>query len=255
MIDLHTHILPGIDDGAKSLQESVAMARIAYADGVRVMAATPHNHGYVDPGLRTRVCELTAEVQDALNTYGVNVRVVPGVEAFLVPDLVKQLDEGSALPLDTSRYVLVEWGFSSTPLYTEQVLFELQVHGFTPIIAHPARYHAVQDNPNLLHGLVARGVLCQLTAASLTGDWGSQAQETAITLLEHNMAHIIASDAHSPDWRPPLLSKAVEEASRIMGEERAWAMVTTVPQDILEDREVTVEPPGTVKPRRRWFWG
>ena len=159
------------------------------------------------------------------------------------------------MPFDNSRYVLVELGFSSYPLYTEQVLFELQVHGFVPILAHPERYHAVQEDPNLLGGLVEKGVLCQLTAASLMGEWGSRARETAFTLLEHSMAHLIASDAHSPSRRPPVLSPAVREAGRRVGEERAQAMVTTVPGSILEDREMAIEPPVPFKPRRRWFLG
>jgi protein-tyrosine phosphatase len=254
MIDLHSHILPGVDDGPRDLQGSLEMARVAVEDGITRLAATPHNADWRDGGRRAWVEERVEELQNALDAQGIPLSVVPGVEAYIAPDLVQHLKDERAFTLNGSRYLLIELPMHSWPLYTEQVFFEVQVQGLVPILAHAARYAPVQEDPNRVFGLVERGALVQLTAGSLTGQFGRRTRDTARRLLEHNLAHLIASDSHSARSRPPRLSPGVEAATRIIGPERARAMVTTVPAAILEDDALTIEPPKPVKPRRRWFW-
>lgn len=259
MIDIHSHVLAGLDDGARDMAESIAMAEIAVGDGVRRMVATPHNVWGAEQDERftslvSIVRDKVRALQAELDARQVKLQVLPGVEVYLAPEVLKQLDTGQAFTLAGTRYLLLELPLSAYPFYTENVIFELQVKGIVPILAHPERNTVVQEDPNILHPLVERGVLIQLTAASLTGLFGPLVEKTAHRLLEHNMAHVIASDAHTLTKRSPVLSAGVEKAARVIGEQRAVAMVEDVPAAILGDEEITIEPPGRYKPKRQWFW-
>ncbi len=253
VIDIHSHILAGLDDGAQTLADSIAMAEMAWEDGVDQIVATPHNADWRG-SKRDRILSLVKELQGELDARGIGLRVFPGVEVYITPDLVDQLATGQAFTLDRTRYLLLELPLSAYPLYTEQVIFELQVKGITPILAHPERNAVMIDNPNILCTLVERGVLAQLTAASLVGLFGPLVQERAKRFLEHNMAHLIASDAHTLTGRSPVLSGGVEEAAKVIGRERALAMVEDVPATLLRDEDVIVEPPKRYVPARKWFW-
>lgn len=250
MIDLHAHILPGLDDGAANLDVAVAMARLAAADGVTTIVATPHS-GEGQPGLERQT--LTAhvrELQTALDREGVTVSLVAGMEVYLVPDSAAQAAEGRLLCLGDSRYILVELPLFELPPYTEQALFELQVKGFAPILAHPERNAVLTHEPERLVPLVERGVLVQVTAGSLLGAFGRQVQESAVLLLERRLAHVIASDAHNASSRAPVLSAAVEAAAGVVGREAALAMVISLPRAILAGETVAAPPPLPTRSRR-----
>jgi protein-tyrosine phosphatase len=167
---------------------------------------------------------------------------------------VDRINTGRALTLGSSRYFLLEFPLTDLPIYAAQLVFQAQVAGLIPIVAHPARTLAFQQEPNLLYSLVERGALAQVTSGSLTGDFGPRVQATARGLVEHNLVHVIATDAHGIDHRPPLLSEAVEVASDVVGEDVARAMVIERPRAILADRRLTLDPPSQYTPRRRWFW-
>ncbi|MBI2864637.1 MAG: hypothetical protein HYX94_08770 [Chloroflexi bacterium] len=256
MIDIHTHILPGVDDGAQSLEDSLEMARAAAADGVRTIVATPHGSEWSTGCNWPEVVGRVKALQTELDRSGVNVKVAPGLEVYLAPGLATQLEEGSAFPLNGGRYILVEMPLNQFPIYAEQAIFELQLRGLVPIVAHPERNAGIQKDPQKLQVLVERGALGQVTAASLSGGFGSRTRETARLLLQRNLVHVIASDAHSPaGHRSPILSAGVAEAASIIGEERAKAMVAAIPAAILDNREFKVEPPLEAR-RRAWaFWG
>ncbi len=254
MIDIHVHILPNVDDGPSTLEYAVAMAEVAVADGVAEVVATPHNAHWRGSGFRAWTGRQVDNLQDELNRRGIPLKLWPGTEVYIDLDLALQMREERAFTLNGSRYLLLELGFHTWPSYTEQVCAELQQHGICPILAHPARYLAVQRNPALVYPLVERGVLTQLTAGSIAGDFGPRVRETARILLDHNLVHIIASDAHDAWNRQPVLSAGVKAAAEIVGEERAWAMVTKVPDLVLHDQPVAMEPPIEIKPRQRWFW-
>jgi len=253
VIDLHTHILPALDDGARTLDESLAMIRIAVADGITSLAATPHDTGSA-PDYPSQVKARVAQVQAALQERGIDLQLVVGSELHGVPDLVARLRTGRALTLGSSRYFLLEFPLTDLPIHAAQLVFEAQVAGFTPIVAHPARTAAIQHDPNQLYDLVERGALAQITSGSLTGVFGPRIQATARVLVEHNLVHLIASDAHGTGYRAPRLSEAVQVAGQIVGEEIARAMVTTRPQAILSNQSLAIEPPRRYHPRRRWFW-
>ncbi|MBI2908162.1 MAG: hypothetical protein HYX92_10990 [Chloroflexi bacterium] len=253
MIDIHNHILPAIDDGAKSVEESLEMAQVALKDGVTVVVATPHSSDLEALPAGTYDSRLE-EVRLALKEQGLALKVVSGLENYLTLYLSKRWQSGEALTLGDGRYMLVEFPLSQYPLYTDEALFDLQIKGVTPIIAHPERNEAIQQDVGRLVKLVERGMLSQITTASLLGDFGSTAKRVAEMLLARNLAHIIATDAHVPHGnRSPVLSEGVAAAVRIVGREKAMAMVTAVPEAILAGKAVAVEPPVAARPR--WaFW-
>lgn len=257
VIDLHSHILPGFDDGAQDDAQSLAMAQMAVADGVGCVVATPHSVDGIWVQLPSAVREAATWLQSACQEQGLDLEVVAGLEAYIAPDLPSRLTQEPGCTLGDTRYLLLEFPLRQYPRYVEQTIFELQVAGFVPIIAHPERYTEVVKNPSLLYTLVERGVLAQITAASLIGTFGREIQETAQLFLTHDLAHVIASDAHSTAHRSPVLSEAVAVAVELIGQERALAMVTETPARILADEYVDVSPPTFPQPqkRRRWrFW-
>ncbi|MBI3941535.1 MAG: tyrosine protein phosphatase [Chloroflexi bacterium] len=254
MIDLHSHILPGFDDGPQELDESIAMATMAVAAGTSHLAATPHNTNWRAGNLQQEIHRRVATLQAELDARQVPLKLLVGVEVYLLPELRQQIAAKQAYPLDNTRYMLVELPFTTWPNYTEQMLFELQIMGYTPIIAHPERYTAVYENLERVVPLVERGMLLQLTSTSITGEMGSRAVEAARQLLDHNLAHLVASDAHNSTKRPPVLSQARLILEDWVGAERALQLVQTVPQAIIDNRPVELPAPLEVKRKRRWFW-
>jgi protein-tyrosine phosphatase len=240
MIDLHCHLLPGVDDGPETLEESLAMAQAAYEDGIRTVVVTPHAYSsyWRDSRLGKSPAEELEEktlwLEGVLAQAGFALRLYPGMEVDLDLNLVSRLGDGRVRPLHRGPYFLLELPFFQYPLYAPQVIFQTQLHGWKPILTHPERYAYVQENPGMITTLVQRGILVQVMSGSLTGDAGPNSQRTAEWLLRHNLAHVLASDGHRATGpRAPLLSRAVEIAAGIIGEERAHSMVTEVPQRIL----------------------
>jgi len=242
-IDIHIHILPGLDDGAANWDEALQMAHQLWAQGVRKVVVTPHDSGFQVDLTREKVLSLMQELEDKLRHEGLSLELYPGIEVMLDPDIFRRLQEERAFTLNSSRYILVELPLFNYPIYTEEVLFKLQVQGYKPILAHPERNAVFQERPELLYPLVERGILVQLTSGSVIGEMGGRVQHVSKLFLRHRWAHIIASDAHSPSWRPPSIPRAVEEAAKIIGKEKALAMVTSIPEAILNDQDIELEEP------------
>lgn len=254
MIDIHAHILPGVDDGAGSIEESLAMARLAVSEGVTTILTTSHSAEWFKLGPRTKMVAQIESLQHAFDSEGVPLQLRPGMEIYMTPETPADLVAGRAWGLASSRYLLVEVAFQSWPAYAEQVLFELQVAGYIPILAHPERYGAVQRDPNIMYTLAERGVLGQVTALSLTGGNGPEVQQCAYTLLDHGLVQFIASDGHGEgaQKRKPVVAAGLAEASRRIGADAARAMLTTNPQAILDDTPLQPQP-RPVEIRRSFF--
>jgi protein-tyrosine phosphatase len=233
MIDIHTHILPGVDDGAQTMEDAVAMAKMAVADGVGAMVATPHSMEWCPEHGQDMLVERLAALQENLDAHGIALQVHPGLEVHISPDTLTHLQHGRVFTINRTRYLLLELPLSAYPGYTDRIVFDLQIAGFIPIIAHPERNLVLQQEPERLHTLVERGVLAQVTAASITGVFGKQPREAARLMLRHRLVHVIASDAHSTGRRSPVLSGAVREAATLIGDEAANAMVEATPASIL----------------------
>ena len=238
MIDLHCHILPGVDDGAQSLEESVAMCRLAAADGCEAMVATPHQRrGEWWNADREHLAALAGEIQDAV---GSQLRVHLGgevhVDSELLSEVEKLPDGGGILPLAGSRYLLIEFGPHGAPSEAIHLVHELTVAGWRPIIAHPEFIPWLAPEPELVARLVALGATTQVTAMSVTGDFGRRPQSDAVALLEAGLVHFVASDSHGVRRRPPGLARAYRTIADRWGEEAARRLTTDNPRAVVEDR-------------------
>ena len=273
MIDLHAHILPRLDDGAESLEESVEMCRISCRDGVRTIVATPHILPGVYKNDRSTILAKTQELNEAITKCGLRnaelgiqtphanpensssnhsalrtpsseFRILPGADVHFTPNLLQLCENGEIVTVnDDGRFLMVEFDFLSLPYRGEEVLFQLIAHGIIPVITHPERNLEIARAPQRYYQMIKMGCLGQVTAMSLTGEFGSERRRVAERLLAHRLIHFIASDTHSVNERPPLLSPAVREAEKIVGREEAQKMVTEYPRALLEGRRPDVPKP------------
>lgn len=243
MIDIHTHIIPSLDDGPPDMDVSLAMGRIASQEGTQALISTSHSAEASAVGYEGML-EKLVEVRAAWESAGIEIRLELGVEIFLEYDTVEKLRSGRLWTLAGSQYVLVEVPYTPWPAYAERALFDLQTAGYNPILAHPERYTAIQADPNLLYRLVQRGVLAQVTSAALLGEQGEKVQRTADTLVRHGLVQFLASDGHNvkSKRRMPLLREAVQAAAQLIGEEAALALVTTNPVAVLGNMPIDVAP-------------
>lgn len=249
MIDIHCHILPGLDDGPQTLEESLSLCRAAANDGVRTIVATPHYKPGTYEWSGAEVLAAISRLSSAVAAAGINLRILPGAEVSVFPELSSQLKAGGPLTLNQGIYFLVEFRPHSIPANSEAFLTSFLDAGLVPVIAHPERNAWFMGHPEVLYPLVRRGVLLQITAASLTGGLGPQARDFSSYLLRHDLAHVIASDAHDLSDRPAALSRAVSLAADLVGEERAVTMVTTVPEAIIAGRRrMVIQPVESVLP-------
>ncbi len=214
MIDLHSHILPGIDDGSKSLAMSLEMARIAVADGTRIIACTPHMLPGVYDTSREAMIAGVAELSAALADAGIGLHLLTGADVHVVPDLIDKLSDGRAPSLGDSRYFLFEPPHHVAPPGIESLVAEIIEAGWIPILTHPERLTWIEKHYDLICRLDAAGAVIQLTAGSITGGFGKRAQYWAQRMLDEGRVDIIASDAHDPVRRPPGLSRARDRIAK-----------------------------------------
>lgn len=252
MIDLHCHILPGLDDGAQTLEDSIELARVAAGDGIHTIVATPHADIWGTSPDQEDLRDRVDRLQEALDAEGVPIRVVPGLENHLTPALLS----GGLVPINHTRYALVELPFEEFPFYVESTLFELQLKGYKLILAHPERNAVLRADADALRRLVERGIMAQLTAASLLGVFGKKTREASEGFLKQGLVHVLSTDSHSATGgRRPVLTDALAVAARLIGRERAEALVISVPERIVNGEPVELEEPVEVSRSRRWaFW-
>lgn len=237
MIDLHCHILPAVDDGARSLEEAVLMCRLAASDGCSAMIATPHQRR---PewwnGEREKLQGLADELARAV-APGFTVHL--GGEIHVDSELLSAVDRFEAngiLPLAGSRYLLIEFPWSYGEDQALELVYELRVAGWRPIVAHPEFIPWLADDPGLLAQLIGQGATAQVTAMSVTGEFGKRPQRCTHALLEADLVHFVASDSHDTRNRPPGLSRAREVIAGRWGKERAERLTFEHPRAVVEDR-------------------
>jgi protein-tyrosine phosphatase len=241
MVDIHCHVLPETDDGAISLNESVAMCRAAAEDGIKTIVATPHmfNGVYVAPDKET----ISQKIATLTQSCDACVKIVPGGEVRYSYEMLEEVgDPGARIRLNGGAYMLLEFPFHSMPPNVEATIFQILNAGVTPIIAHPERNRKLQEKPEILANLIERGAFAQLDAGSLTGSFGHKTHRLARRIIEAGLAHFIATDAHHQDRRRPVLSSAAAIAADWGGEEYARAMVETNPDALINDRAIPFQP-------------
>jgi protein-tyrosine phosphatase len=236
MIDLHTHILWDWDDGPDDRGQARHMCQIAERDGTKTICLTPHvfrmtRHGDDLGILRQRMIDFAEEMRES----HIGIEFHWGAEVFVHAEVVQAIEK-YRFTVDQTSYVFLEFAADSVPVGAGHMLAQLMSKGFVPIISHPERNRGFAAHPELLFDFVSMGCAAQVTAASLTGEFGKEVRAAAGLFLAHNLVHIIASDAHRAIGRPPGLSRAVEAAAKIVGEGKALAMVTEVPRAILDNK-------------------
>lgn len=259
MIDLHCHMLPGIDDGAPDLETALAMARMAAADGIGTAACTPHIYpGLYDnngEGIRRAVAALQAELDSA----GIGLKLTWGADAHVAPDLALKLHRGEVPTLGGTRYFLLEPPHHVAPPRFDEFVFSLLAAGYVPLITHPERLTWIEGHYAMLCTLVDQGAWMQVTAGSLTGRFGDDARYWGERMLDEGRVHVLATDAHGIRRRPPLLAEGCAAAQRWVGTEEARHLVSTRPLGILRNLLPSDMPPlpeaSTAKRKRRGLWG
>jgi len=246
MIDLHSHILSGLDDGAPDIAVSVEMARMAVADGITHMACTPHIFPGKYPNSSATILPAMHALQAVLDAQEIPLKLVCGADVHVAPDLVERLTGGEIPTLNNSRYFLLEPPHEVLPPKLEDLVVRLLEAGFVPVVTHPERLLWAGRHFDVIRRLADLGCLLQLTGGSILGGFGPSAKTLAERILKEGQAGFFASDAHGSSWRKPLLAKAFETVAGQVGEQEAEQLFRQRPAAILAD----AEPALLAEPRR-----
>jgi protein-tyrosine phosphatase len=249
VFDLHCHLLPAIDDGALDLDMALDMARMAVEDGIRTVVCTPHIYPGVYENNRAGIEAAVTRMQRELDARGIALTLAVGADVHLAPRLAEAIAEGRVPTLAESRYLLLEPPHHTAPPRFEDAVFELMAAGFVPVITHPERLNWVEDHFDVFTRLGERGAWLQITGGALTGRFGRRVRYWAERFVGEGHAMVLATDAHHPQRRPPLLAEAREAAARLVGDSEARHLVATRPQAVLlNDAPESVPAPARERP-------
>lgn len=212
MIDIHTHILPGMDDGAEDIYDSIEMAAMAYESGTNVIVATPHCNipGMYANYFGEEYCRIFRRTKEILKREVPQITLLAGMEVFTTEDVPRLLTDGKIFPINRTRYILMEFDFTEDPDFADEMLRRVKEVRAIPLIAHAERYEFVQDYPEIVYQWKKEGYEIQVNKGSFMGRFGHRARRTAYELLEHNLVTVAASDAHSPIHRTTCMADAYE---------------------------------------------
>jgi protein-tyrosine phosphatase len=234
MIDIHSHILPGMDDGAQDLNESIEMAKHAVKEGVHTIIATPHHCNGIYNNTKQDILKKVEELNTELVVRGISLKILPGQEIRINGEIYENylLDEIMTVN-NANKYLFIEFPKDEIPLYTEKLFFDLQIEGLTPIIVHPERNRVILHKPNILYNLVKNGALSQITASSIVGLFGRNIANLSQYLIGANLTHFIASDSHNIHNRTIKMNIAFRKIEKIFG--------STIVQDYQRNAELLVQ--------------
>ncbi|CDQ18943.1 tyrosine-protein phosphatase [Halobacillus karajensis] len=253
MIDIHSHILPGVDDGAQTIEESIAMAEAAVADGIDTIIATPHHKNGVYDNFKYNIKIQVAELNRTFQERGIELHVLPGQETRIYGEMVEGINQDEILMLNEhTSYMFVEFPSDSVPRYASQLFFDLQVAGVQPIIVHPERNKQLIEHPDQLYSFVKQGAFCQLTAASITGQFGKKIKKFSEQLIEANLAHLIASDAHNITSRGFCMTDAYAEIRKQYGLDMVYLLSENA-EDVVAGNMLAAEPPEHIRKKKKLF--
>lgn len=252
MIDIHCHILPGVDDGAQSMADALAMAEQAVRSGVTQLCATPHSNqkGRYENFDSMKFLNLFYSLKNLLRLERIPLTLVRGMEIFADSEVLWKISSGQVIPLNESRYYLIEFGFEEADWFFQDTLAGVLKLGKVPVIAHPERYTCVQEDPNLLYNWRKLGALAQLNKGSVSGKFGPRAQQCAEVLLRHGLVNCVASDAHRPYARTTDMSEIEDYLTRNFPADYCNLLLEDNPGRILSDRRVSGPEPLPVEPQR-----
>ena len=249
-IDIHCHLLPGIDDGPKDWKASLAMARMAADAGVRTIIATPHQLGRYEKNTTDRIVTLATESQRQIHDAGLPLTVLPGADVRIQENLPELVEQGQILTLGNPKsenrisYLLMELPHEQV-LPLGRLLYRLQGQGITAILSHPERNKHLQENPEILRPWVQQGCLIQVTTGSITNDFGREAQRVSRWLFRENLVHLVATDAHNVTDRPPAWRSAFAKVCHWEGRQRANEVFMRNPAAVVAGRPVDAPLPSS----------
>jgi len=253
MVDVHCHILPGLDDGPKTVNDALWMCSIAAEDGISTIVATPHMLNGIYSVTPADILAGVQRLNEACRAKNLPIEILPGADIYIDSDLPRLLaDEQLMTVANRFGHLMLELPEESVPAHLHDLLFELQLAGVTPIISHPERNYAIQQDIHLLYQLVEAGNLTQITAGALTGQFGSVVQKTALQITKAGLAHLIATDAHDTQRRRPVLSQARKLVEQLLSPEDAELMTSGRARDIIDGKYVCV--PEVEPPRKKGFF-
>ncbi|MEH7239556.1 tyrosine-protein phosphatase [Bacillus sp. JJ1562] len=212
MIDIHCHILPCLDDGAKDLDETISMAKKAAEEGITKIIATPHYKKREFENSKEKILQAVENINKEISQHKIPLTILPGQEPRIYGEILQDYNKGEILSLNNGgKYLFVEFPSGHVPRYSEQLLFDIQLNGLTPVIVHPERNSEIMENPDLLYNFVKNGACTQITSSSVTGHFGKKIKKFTMQLVESNLTHFVASDSHNLSSRPFRMREAYGE--------------------------------------------
>jgi len=250
MIDIHCHILPYVDDGASHYTDSLLMAKQAESEGIHTIIATPHHQNGSYTNAKNDIVKKVAELNDYLKTKQVHVQILPGQETRIYGELLEDYEAGEILTLaGISNYLFIELPSNNVPHYTDQLCYDMQMKGLTPVIVHPERNSEIIQRPEKLYTLVKNGAATQITAASFAGYFGKKIQQFTFDLVRANLTHFIASDAHNTDTRGFKISEAFDLLETKFGQDIVYYFMDNA-ELIVDGKEIYREVPEQIKKKK-----
>jgi len=249
MIDTHCHILSGIDDGAQTIDDSLKMAKLAIEEGITTIIATPHHNNGKYENPKASILEKVAELNRVLQAEKLPLTILPGQETRITGEFIEDWENDRVLPLNQTQYLFVEFPSSHVPRYAEKMLYDLQLKGLIPIIVHPERNQEIHERPEILYQLVKKGASAQLTAGSLCGKFGKKVKSFSEQLIEANLIHFVASDAHNITSRAFHLEHAYEVVEDKYGIDMLYLFRENAAL-LVEGKNVYKEMPQQVKKKK-----
>ncbi|MGG3571826.1 CpsB/CapC family capsule biosynthesis tyrosine phosphatase [Bacillus gobiensis] len=249
MIDIHCHILPGLDDGPEDIDESINMAKTAVSQGIHTIIATPHHKTVTYNNEKESILPLISSLNEELNKENIPLNIFPGQELRINGELIDEFQNDRLLGLNQSKYLLVEFPSDHVPRYAEKLLFDLQLAGLTPVIAHPERNKEIIENPDQLYKLVKNGACTQLTCASITGHFGKKIMKFSNQLIDASLAHFLASDAHNLTNRSFLFENSLKSVNDKYGNDMVY-LFTENAELLFKNQLIIKEPPKKVNKKK-----
>ena len=235
MVDIHSHLIPNVDDGSKSVEETFMLIKEADRAGITDIILTPHYivNSY-EQNANTLIL-LKDKLQQILDKDKINVKLHIGMEVYITDNLIDLLKQNKLLTLANSKYLLMELPLNTHVQYEDIIIFKLIENNIIPIIAHPERYKFIQENPDKVEELIESGCLMQSNIGSILGIYGNHAKQTVKYLLKKDLIHFLGTDTHRKDTIYPLLKKATKKIEKIIGKEKTEELIKINPQKILNN--------------------
>lgn len=244
---MHSHIIPGIDDGPRTIEDAIEIIREAQKVGFTEIVSTSHYFkGKFEVPENERII-LIENLKEQLKKENINVKIHLASEIFAMPDLLELIENKQASTIEDTKYILIELPRNTEALYFDEILFKVMAKGYIPIIAHPERYTYVQKDPNRLIEYIQRGILFQANYSSIIGYYGKQAQKTVIKLLKNNMIHFLGTDVHRQSTVLSDMNKIISKLTKILTQEKINELTYENAYGILNKKTIYIDEPKRVK--------